>query len=332
MRMVSRLVVVVAVLAITFVPLLADAQRIMGYRPVTDQRLAEPEAANWLMTRGNYQGWSYSPLHQINTQNVKTLAPAWAFSTGVDSGHQAPLLVNNGIMFVATPYNQVIAMEAKTGKLLWRYKREMPEGLSVLHNTSRGVALYGDKVYLATHDCVLVALDATTGKVAWERKVEDWKTGYYMTLAPLVAKGKVIVGVSGGEFGVRGFVTAFDANSGQPAWKTYTIPEPGQPGSNTWTGDTWKKGGGSVWITGTYDPTLNLTYWGVCNASPWFGDQRPGDNLYTSSTIAINPDTGKLAGHFQYHWNDSWDWDEPDAPMILDYTKDGRAVKGLVHA
>src|SRR5260370_30690933 len=216
MRMVRRLVVFVAVLAITFVPMLADAQRIVGYRPATDQRLAEPEPANWLMTSGNYQGWSYSPLDQINTYNVKKLAPVWAFSTGVDSGHQAPLLVNNGIMFVATPYNQVVALEAKTGKLLWRYKKEMPEGLSVLHNTSRGVALYGDKVYLATHDCVLVALDATTGKVVWQQKVEDWKHGYYRTLAPLVAKGKVMVGVSGGEFGAPGFLPAFDANTARP--------------------------------------------------------------------------------------------------------------------
>src|SRR5436309_816060 len=201
MRMARKLVIVVAVLAIIVVPMLADAQR-MGYRPVTDQRLAEPEPANWLMTRGNYQGWSYSPLDQINTYNVKKLAPVWAFSTGVDSGHQAPLLVNNGIMFVATPYNQVVALAAKTGKLLWRYKKEMPEGLSVLHNTSRGVALHGD--------------------------------------------------------------------------------------------------------------------------------QRPGDNLYTSSTVAINPDTGKLAAHFQYQWNESWDWDEPDAPIVADFTKDGRTVKGLI--
>ena len=331
MRIVRAFVIACAVFSIAFVPLLADAQRIMGYRPVTDRHLSEPEPANWLMTRGNYQGWSYSPLDQINVQNVKKLAPVWAFSTGVDSGHQAPPLVNNGIMFVATPYNQVIAMEAKTGKLLWRYKREMPEGLSVLHNTSRGVALYGDKVYLATHDAVLVALDATTGKVAWQQKVEDWKTGYYMTLAPLVAKGKVMVGVSGGEFGVRGFIQAFDANTGAPAWKTFTVPAPGEKGSETWQGDTWKKGGASVWMTGTYDPALNLTYWGTGNASPWFGDQRPGDNLFTSSTVALNPDNGKLVAHFQYHWNDSWDWDEPDAPIILDYSKDGKAIKGLVH-
>jgi alcohol dehydrogenase (cytochrome c) len=330
--MTGSVVLVAAGFAIAATSPPATAQRARAYHAVTDQRLTAPEPGNWLMTRGNYQGWSYSALDRIHARNAKRLTPAWAFSTGVDSGHQAPPLVNDGIMFVATPYDQVIALEAKTGTLLWRYKKEAPEDLSTLHNTSRGVALYGDKAYLATHDCALVALDAATGKLVWERKVENWKTGYYMTLAPLAVRGKILVGVSGGEFGIRGFVAAFDAATGQPAWKTFTIPEPGKPGSETWSGDTWKKGGGSVWITGTYDPGLNLTYWGVGNAAPWFGDQRPGDNLYTSSTIAINPDTGKLSGHFQYHWNDSWDWDEMDPPMVLDFKKDGRTVKGLVHA
>jgi alcohol dehydrogenase (cytochrome c) len=330
MTLARKLLICTTALAVAVLPVVTGAQQ-ATYRPVTDQRLTEPEAENWLQTRGNYQGWSYSPLEQINVHNVKRLTPAWAFSTGVDSGHQAPLIVNNGLMFVATPYAQVIALEAKTGKLMWRYKRELPEGFSALHNTSRGVALHGDKVYVAALDCVLVALDATTGKVAWEQKVEDWRTGYYMTLAPLAAKGKIMVGVSGGEFGVRGFVQAFDAQNGRPLWKTHTIPAPGEPGHETWTGDTWKKGGGSVWLTGTYDPTLNLTYWGTGNAAPWFGDQRPGDNLFTSSTVAIDPDTGKLKAHFQYHWNDSWDWDEPDAPLVVDYTKNGRAIKGLIH-
>src|SRR5205814_1724431 len=213
----------------------------------------------------------------------------------------------------------------------WRYKRELPEDFKALHNTSRGIALYGDKVYVASLDCHLVALDAKTGKQVWSRKVEDYKTGYYMTLAPLVAKGKVMVGVSGGEFGVRGFVKAFDAQSGEPVWKTYTVPAPGEPGHETWSGEAWKRGGASVWLTGTYDPELELTYWGTGNASPWFGDQRPGDNLYTSSTVALDPATGMMKGHFQYQWNESWDWDEPDAPLVLDYQKDGRIVKGLVH-
>jgi alcohol dehydrogenase (cytochrome c) len=301
------------------------------YTPVTDARLANPEPENWLMTRGGYKGWSYSPLNQINTGNVKNLVPVWSVSTGVDSGHEAPPIVNNGVMFVATPYSQVMALDASSGDLLWRYKRKLPPGFSALHNTSRGVALYGDKVYLPALDATLVALDAKTGKVAWEAKVEDWKTGYYMTMAPLVVKGKVLVGVSGGEFGVRGFIAAFDAETGKPAWKTFTVPAPGEPGSETWEKpDTWKTGGASTWMTGNYDADSNTVYWGTGNASPWFGDQRPGDNLYTSSTVALDGDTGKIKGHFQYHQNESWDWDAMNAPMLVDFQKDGVSTKGLL--
>jgi alcohol dehydrogenase (cytochrome c) len=151
-----------------------------------------------------------------------------------------------------------------------------------------------------------------------------------MTVAPLIVNGKVMIGVSGGEFGVRGFVQAFDAESGEEAWKTYTIPGEGEPGNDTWEGETWKRGGASVWMTGNYDADSNLTYWGTGNASPWFGDQRPGDNLYTSSTVAIDPDSGELKSHFQYHWNDSWDWDEMNAPMVVNFQKDGNDVKGLI--
>lgn len=301
------------------------------YTPVTDARLTNPEPQNWLMTRGNYQGWSYSPLDQINASNVRGLTPVWTFSTGVDSGHESPPIVNNGVMFVSTPYAQVIALNAATGDELWRYKRTLPEGFSALHNTNRGVALYGDRVYLAGLDAVLVALDARTGKVAWETKVEDWKTGYYMTMAPLVVKGKILVGVAGGEFGVRGFVEAFDADSGKSAWKTYTIPAPGEPGSNTWEKpDTWKTGGASTWMTGNYDPTTDTVFWGTGNGSPWFGDQRPGDNLYTSSTLALDGATGKLKGYFQYQQNEDWDWDAMNAPMLVDFQKDGATVNGLL--
>ena len=315
----------VAALAVGMLPAMAAA-----YSPVTDDRLANPEPENWLMTRGNYQGWSYSPLSDINTANVKNLVPVWSYSTGVDSGHEAPPIVNDGVMFISAPYNKILALDARTGDLLWEYQRELPEGFGALHNTNRGIALHGDKVYLAAQDAKLVALDAATGEVVWESPVADWETGYYMTLAPLIVNGKVMVGVSGGEFGVRGFVQAFDAESGESAWKTYTIPGPGEPGHDTWEGDTWERGGASVWMTGNYDPETGLTYWGTGNGSPWFGDQRPGDNLYTSSTVAIDPDTGELKGHFQYHWNDSWDWDEMNAPIVVDFEKDGQTVKGLL--
>jgi alcohol dehydrogenase (cytochrome c) len=319
-----------AFLGLALLPALAAAQGIENYSAVTDERLANPEPENWLMTKGNYQGWSYSPLDQITAENVADLQPVWAYSTGVDSGHEAPPIVNNGVMFISAPYNKVIALDAATGDLLWEYQRELPEDLAPLHNTNRGIALYGDTIYLATLDCFLVALNAKTGEVVWEKQIEDYGTGYYMTLAPLIADGNIMIGVSGGEFGVRGFLQAFDAETGNEVWKTYTIPGPGEPGHETWEGDDWKRGGASVWMTGNYDPETNLTYWGTGNGSPWFGDQRPGDNLYTSSTLAIDAGTGEIKGYFQHHWNDSWDWDEMNAPMLVPFEADGQQVQGLI--
>src|SRR5437870_7336901 len=195
-----------------------------NYKPVTAERLKKPEDGDWLMVRRTYDGWGYSPLEQVTTKNVEKLQPVWGFSTGVVSGHEAPPIVNNGVMFVATPSNQVIAIEAKTGKILWRFRRPAPEGTNIPHQTSRGIALYGDKVYFAVGEAVLVAIDVKTGKEVWASKVEENKNGYYITMAPLVADGKVIVGASGGEFGIRGFVAAFDSDSGKELWRAYTIP------------------------------------------------------------------------------------------------------------
>jgi alcohol dehydrogenase (cytochrome c) len=321
----------VAVGLVWLLPAVAAAQGIASYSAVTDQRLQAPEPQNWLMYRGNYAGWGYSPLDKITTDNVKRLVPVWTLSTGVSEGHQSPPMVNDGVMFVTTPQNQIFALNAKTGDIYWTYKKQLPEDLLQLHPTNRGVALYQDKVYMATVDAHLVALDAKTGKVLWDKTVDDYKKGYYCTLAPLITKGKVMVGTSGGELAIRGFIEAFDASTGNSLWRTYTIPEPGQPGSETWSGDAWKNGGGSVWIQGTYDPDLNLAFWGVGNAGPWAGDFHPGDNLYTASVIAVDPDAGKIKAHHQYHWNDSWDWDEVTPPMLIDVTAGGRTVKGLVH-
>jgi alcohol dehydrogenase (cytochrome c) len=305
---------------------------LQGYKPVTAERLKQPEDGDWLMYRRTYDGWGYSPLSQITTENVGRLKPAWTLQTGQIEGHQAPPIVNSGVMFVATPGNQVLAIDAKKGDLLWRFKRPIPEDILLLHPTSRGVGLLDGKIYFAAADAVLVALDAKTGKEVWNTKVEDYTHGYYMSLAPLVADGKVMVGVSGGELGVRGFVAAFDAETGKPAWKTYTVPAPGEPGSETWPkGDQWKTGGGSVWITGAYDPATNLTFWGTGNGGPWMGDQRPGDNLFTSSTIALDASTGKIKGYHQYHPNDSWDWDEVNPPILVDYQRNGRTIKGLAY-
>jgi len=306
---------------------------LQNYTPVTAERLKKPEDGNWFHFRRTYDGWGFSPLKEITPDNVARLQPVWSMATGQVEGHQAPPIVNNGVMFAATPGNQMLAIEAKTGNILWRYKRALPEDVVHLHPTNRGVALYGDKVYFASADCVLVALDVKTGKEVWTAKVDDYKKAYYMSLAPLVVDGKVILGASGGELGVRGFVAAMDAETGKELWKTYTVPAPGEPGSETWPagGDHYKRGGGAIWVTGTYDPETNLTFWGTGNAAPWFGDQRPGDNLYTSSVVALDVNSGQIKGHFQYHPNDSWDWDEVSPPIVVDYQRDGRTVKGLIN-
>ena len=298
---------------------------------MTTQRLLQPEPENWLMYRGTYNSWGYSPLDQITPANVGKLVPVWTFSTGVTEGHQSPPIVNNGVMFVTSPENQVFAFNAKTGDLLWRYERELPEDLFQLHPTNRGVALYGDKVYFGTVDTCVVALDAKTGEVVWEEELEDYLSGYYMTLAPLAVNGKIIVGMSGGEFGIRGFIQALDAETGKSIWKTHTIPGPGEPGHESWASESWKTGGVSIWVTGSYDPDLNLTFWGTGNAGPFMGEARPGNNLYSTSVIALDADSGELKAHHQYHWNGSWDWDEVSAPLLIDVKKGDRTFKGLVH-
>ena len=311
---------------------LAVVQQALSYDPVTAERLLKPEPQNWLMYRGTYNGQGYSPLDKINASNVKRLVPVWSYSTGQVEGHQAPPIVNNGVMFISTPQNQVLALNAKTGDLIWQYKREFADDVPHPHPTNRGVALYGDRVYLATMDAHVVALDASTGKVVWDTKVDEYKNSYYFTLAPLIAKGKVMVGSSGGEFGIRGYVAALDAETGKEVWRTHMIPGPGEPGNETWPGDTWKTGGVSVWITGHYDPALNLTYWGTGNAGPWPADAHTGDNKHATSVVAIDPDTGKIKGSHQYHWNDNWDWDEVSAPLLINIKRDGRDIKSLVHA
>jgi alcohol dehydrogenase (cytochrome c) len=284
-----------------------------------------------LMVRRTYNGWGYSLLAQVTPQNVARLQPVWVLATGVNNGHEAAPIVNNGVMFVATPGSQVIAIDVKTGIVLWRYRRQLPEDVIFAHPTSRGVALYGDKVFLASGDAVLIALNARTGKEVWTTKVAENQNGYYMTLAPLVASGKVMVGASGGELGVRGFVAAFDPDTGKEQWRVYTVPAPGEPGSETWPqGDQWKTGGGSVWVTGNYDPETNLAFWGVGNGGPWMGDQRPGNNLFTASTIALDVATGKIKGYHQYNPNESWDWDEVSPPILVDYERNGRTIQGLI--
>ena len=212
-----------------------------NYQPVTAERLKNPDARDWLMIRRTYDGWGYSPLDKITTANVSRLKPVWVFSTAEPRVHQAAPIVNGGVMFVTSPNNQVIAIDVKSGTLLWRYRRPLEAGMQVPHQTNRGIALYGDKVFFAAGEAVLVALDAKTGREVWTAPVADNKSGYYTTLAPLIANGVVMLGASGGEYGIRGFVAGFDVETGKEKWRTYTVPAPGEPGSDTWPkDDSWK--------------------------------------------------------------------------------------------
>ncbi len=325
--------VIAVLLAYCLLSLVSGAvqSQIPDYSTVTDARLQAPEPENWLMFRRTYDGQGFSPLDQINARNVTGLKPVWTLSTGLTEGHQSPPIVNDGIMYITTPLNHVLAIDAATGDGIWEYSRQMPFDISLAHPTNRGVALYGDNVYMATSDANLIALDARTGAVIWEKAVADYRSGYYMTLAPLAVNGKIMVGASGGERGIRGFIAALDAETGDELWRTYTIPAPGEPGSETWLEGGWETGGGSIWVTGNYDPELNLAFWGTGNAGPWAGDARPGDNLFANSVIALDVDSGEMKGYHQYHWNGSWDWDEVSPPMLLDVERGGRTIKGLVH-
>jgi alcohol dehydrogenase (cytochrome c) len=321
-----------ALLMTTVATVFGVAAMAADYNPVTDERLKNPEPENWLTWRGNYEGWGYSSLDQITSDNVKNLVPVWSYSTGVAEGHQAPPFVNDGMMFVTTPQNQIIALEATTGRELWRYVRELPDDLFQLHPTNRGPALYGDKIFMATVDACVVALMAETGEEVWDVCIGDYTEGYYSTLSLLAAEGVVVTGVSGGEYGIRGYMVALDTETGEEVWKTYTIPGPGEPGHETWTGDSWKTGGASVWMQGNYDAETKTAYFGTGNGGPWMPDTRPGDNLYATSAIAVDIVTGEIKGHHQYHWNDAWDWDEVSAPLLIDIERDGQTRKGLIHA
>ena len=234
---------------------------------------ADKEPGNWLTYSGNYQGHRFSPLAEITADNVSHLTVKWAYQFPDPNNEVSPIVVDN-IMYVSGP-NSATALDAHTGRVLWNWKRPLPSDYHSIgfRHVSRGPAVLDDKLYVATLDCYLVALDVKSGIERWAVKVADYKTAYSMTLAPLAINGKVVVGVSGGEAGIRGFVDAYDAKTGKRAWRFWTIPGPGDPGHDSWAGDSWKTGGGPTWVTGTYDPDLNLVFWGVGNPSPdWNGD------------------------------------------------------------
>ena len=281
-----------------------------------------------------YSQHRFSPLTQINRQTVKRLVPAWSYSMADNRGLEGQALVKDGVVFL-TDHEKTVAVDALTGREIWKTMIEYPpETTRVVccGIVNRGAALFDGKLFRTTLDANVIALDAKTGKEVWRTKSSDPKDGYSMTVAPLVANGVVIAGVAGAEYGIRGYLEGFDAQTGKSLWRTYTIPEKGQPGSETWPGDTWKQGGGSTWITGSYDPDLDLVYWGTGNPAPWNPLNRKGDNLYTNSVLAFQPKTGKVVWHFQMTPGDPFDYDGVNEWILADLPVDGGTRKVVMHA
>jgi alcohol dehydrogenase (cytochrome c) len=304
--------------------------------PVTADRLANAlkEPQNWLTYWGDYSGVRHRDLKQINTSNVKDLRLEWMFQTGQRGGFETVPLVVDGVMYLTGGEGLAYAVDAKSGRELWQYKYPITHDMKLCCGTvNRGLAMLDGRLFMATPDAHVVALDMRNGKLLWDAEMADYKQGYGATLAPIVVKNKVLAGVSGGEFGIRGFVDAFDATTGKRAWRFYTIPAKGEPGGDSWLAESWKRGGGATWMTGTYDPQLNLVYWGVGNPGPdLYGKDRAGDNLYTSCLIALDADSGKLKWYFQFSPHDTHDWDANETPMLLDLPWKGKPRKLVVQA
>ena len=281
---------------------------------------ADEEPENWLTYSGSYKSQRHSQLDQITPANVTDLELRWVFQARSLEVFQATPLVVDGIMYLVEPTNTVVALDAKLGRVFWTYEHTPARtARPCCGAVNRGLGILDNTLFLATVDATLIALDATSGKPLWKTPVGDPAEGYALTLAPLVVKDKVIVGIAGGEYGIRGFIAAYDAETGEEAWKFYTIPGPGEPGHETWEGDDWMHGGAPAWLTGSYDPDLNLTYWGIGNPGPdWNPSQRPGDNLYSDSVVALNADTGELDWYFQFTPNDPDDYDSVQIPVLID--------------
>ena len=303
---------------------------------ITQERLlnATKESGNWLTYHGSYASNHHSTLNQITPANAKNLELKWVFQAQSLEKFEATPLIVDGVMYLTEAPNTVIALDAATGREFWVYEHKNPEvTYPCCGKVNRGLGILGNTLFMGTLDGKLLAIDAARGQLLWETTVVDFTKGYSLTHAPLVVKDKVIVGTAGGELGIRGFLAAYDVKTGKEIWKFKTIPEPGEPGNETWGGDSWKYGGGPIWLTGSYDPVLNLTYWGVGNPGPdWNAKVRPGDNLYSSSAIALDADTGKLKWHFQFTPNDAWDWDAVQTPVLVDREWQGRQRKLLLWA
>src|ERR1700753_2291386 len=313
-----------------------DSDRSLALAPgvQASQLLSRTIKDDWPSYNGDYTGRRFSSLTQITPQNVGHLQAQWVFHSRNAGILEVTPVVVNGIMYI-TASNDAYALNAQTGQILWHYSRPVSKGLidDASGHISRGVALLGTRLYMETDNAHLLCLDARSGNLIWDVAYADWNKNYGATSAPLIVKDKVLVGTSGGDDGVRGFLAAYDAVSGKLAWRLWTIPAPGEFGSSSWPGDTYLHGGGTTWMPGTYDPELNTLYWGTGNASPDYdGTGRPGDDLYTSCLLAIDPDTGKLKWYFQFTPHDLYDYDAVETPVLVDTVYQGQPRKLLVEA
>ena len=308
--------------------MLAANLTVRSIAQVSDAQLVEGVSDNWLHYNGTYDSKRHSALNQVNASTVDALVPKWIFHVpGATHLETVPIVVD-GVMYVTQP-NEVYALDARTGKQIWDY-RHVP---AIQKGPNRGVAVWRDKVYVTTPDAHLIALNAAAGNVIWDTKIADAKDGYWSPAAPMVVKGKVIAGIAPSDHGLNGFLDAYDATTGERLWRYDPIPKPGQPGSETWAGDSWKYAGGDTWLTGSYDPELNLLYWGIGNPAPDFnGDVRMGDNLYTECVVALDLDSGKMKWYFQFTPHDTMDWDAVEIPILVDAMYQGRKRKLMAHA
>ena len=302
---------------------------------VTTQVLenAQDYSDRWVTYGRNYGAWRYMPDDQINQSNVATLRPVWIKQTGVTGGaFEVTALVNDGRMYLTTANSHLVVVDPLTGAELWRYDHDFENVDLCCGPHNRGVALYEDKVFWGTLDARLMAFDAATGIQLWDTEVGDHRESFSVTGAPLVVKDMVLIGVGGGEFGIRGYIDAFDVNTGERRWRFYTIPGPGEAGNETWQGDSWRTGGAPTWVTGTYDPELNLVFWGTGNPWPDINNNvRSGNNLYSNSVVALDADSGELRWYFQTSPRDEFDHDSTSEPMIIDEEIDGEIRKLIVH-
>ena len=306
-----------------------------SFSPVTWERLvnAADEPENWLMYSGTLDSQHFSGLDQVHNRNVGELELKWAYQIPqLDRAETVPVVVD-GVMFITEAPSNVVAVDAATGRQYWRYDHELPDDLRICcGRNNRGVAILGETLYMSTLDAQLVAIDARSGNLVWSKAVADYRSGYSKTAAPLIVKDQVVTGMAGGEFGVRGFIDAYNAETGELEWRADTIPGPDHPDNQTWAGDSWRTGGSATWITGAYDPDLDLVYWGTGNPGPdWNGDVRMGDNLYSDSAMALNAEGG-LEWYFQFTPHDVHDWDAIQVPILADLEWDGETRKVMMWA